>query len=292
MITVRIKGGLGHQLFQYAPAYSLAERLGQKLVLDTSFYPRQTLRGFKLGKFNITYGETTEKQKLVVEFCKSRYINMMFRKANVPVIPCGDTSYLLETQSDIVPEFFLIDKKNIYIDGYYQSEKYFMNCRNDLLKQISITYHNEKEFLSILENINMCNSVAVHVRRGDFLKAQNDNNPNHYLLKESYYHNALRYVDEHLENPIFFWFSDDIEWVKNNFGKKKNFRFVDLKTKNADIAELMLMKNCKHIIAANSTFSWWASWLNEYKDALHLCPAKRYGNLHMIPSNWIKISVE
>ena len=61
---------------------------------------------------------------------------------------------------------------------------------------------------------------------------------------------------------------------------------------NADIDEMMLMKNCKHIIAANSTFSWWASWLNEHEDALHICPARRYGNLHMIPENWIKIAVE
>ena len=91
---------------------------------------------------------------------------------------------------------------------------------------------------------------------------------------------------------MFFWFSDDIDWVKQNFGERENFRFVSLHTKHADIDEMMLMKNCKHIIAANSTFSWWASWLNEHKDALHICPAKRYGNLHMIPENWIKIGVE
>lgn len=65
-----------------------------------------------------------------------------------------------------------------------------------------------------------------------------------------------------------------------------------MRTKHPDIDELMLMKNCKHIIAANSTFSWWASWLNENTDAMHICPAKRYGNANMIPDNWIKISVE
>lgn len=124
------------------------------------------------------------------------------------------------------------------------------------------------------------------------MSAQNDPNPNHYLLGEQYYHNALKYVTEHLENPVFFWFSDDIDWVKKNFGEKGNFRFVSLHTKHADIDEMMLMKNCKHIIAANSTFSWWASWLNEHEDAMHICPAKRYGNLYMIPDGWIKIAVE
>ena len=199
---------------------------------------------------------------------------------------------LLETRSDIVPEFFNISAPNIYLDGYYQSEKYFREYKADLIQQFTPNYPSEAEYESALAEIQGREAVAVHVRRGDFLNAQNDPNPNHYLLGEQYYHNALKYVTEHLENPVFFWFSDDIDWVKQNFGERENFRFVSLHTKHADIDEMMLMKNCKHIIVANSTFSWWASWLNEHKDALHICPAKRYGNLHMIPENWIKIGVE
>ena len=129
-----------------------------------------------------------------------------------------------------------------------------------MIQQFTPNYPSEAEYESALAEIQGREAVAVHVRRGDFLNAQNDPNPNHYLLGEQYYHNALKYVTLH--------------------------------TKHADIDEMMLMKNCKHIIAANSTFSWWASWLNEHKDALHICPAKRYGNLHMIPENWIKIGVE
>ena len=204
----------------------------------------------------------------------------------------GDSIYLLECRSDLVKAFPQIEAKNIYLDGYYQSEKYFREYRTDLIKQFTPNYSSEAEYESVLAEIQGCEAVAIHVRRGDFLSAQNDPNPNHYLLGEQYYHNALKYVTEHLENPVFFWFSDDIDWVKKNFGEKKNFRFVSLHTKHADIDEMMLMKNCKHIIAANSTFSWWASWLNEHEDAMHICPAKRYGNLYMIPDGWIKIAAE
>ena len=293
MVTIRIKGGLGNQLFQYAAGYALAKRMNQKLKLDSSFFPQQTLRGFKLGYLNVTFGDVVEQQSGLVKAYKNKYLNKTLRKANVRALPCGkQTKYLLETRSDIVPEFFNISAPNIYLDGYYQSEKYFREYKADLIQQFTPNYPSEAEYESALAEIQGREAVAVHVRRGDFLNAQNDPNPNHYLLGEQYYHNALKYVTEHLENPVFFWFSDDIDWVKQNFGERENFRFVSLHTKHADIDEMMLMKNCKHIIVANSTFSWWASWLNEHKDALHICPAKRYGNLHMIPENWIKIGVE
>lgn len=293
MITVRIKGGLGNQLFQYAAAYSLAKRLNQELKMDSSFFQNQTLRGFKLELLKVVYTEIVDSQSFEVELYKKKYLNKAFRKINIRILPCsGKTQYLLETRSDIVPEFFKIKGQNIYLDGYYQSEKYFNEYKRDLIEQFTPNYPSEEEYEEVLSEIIGCEAVAVHVRRGDFLKAQNDRNPNHYLLSEQYYHNALKYMDEQVKNPIYYWFSDDIEWVKKNFGEKENFKFVSLKTKHGDIDEMMLMRNCKHIITANSTFSWWASWLNMNENALHICPAKRYGNLHMIPENWIKIVVE
>lgn len=293
MVTIRIKGGLGNQLFQYATAYALAKRLNQKLVLDISFFPQQTLRGFKLGQMNVSCADIDDVQSCIVNLYKNKYLNKILRKVNIRVLPCGGgKKYLLETRSNIVPEFFSISHANIYMDGYYQTEEYFGDYKKELIEQFTPNYPSEQEYENVLSKVAMYESVAVHVRRGDFLRAQNDLSPNHYLLGERYYYNALKYVNEHLENPKFFWFSDDIDWVKQNFGEKENFCFVSMHTKHADIDEMMLMKNCKHIIAANSTFSWWASWLNTNERTLHICPARRYGNLHMIPGNWIKIGVK
>lgn len=293
MITVRAKGGLGNQLFQYATGYSLAKRLGQKVSIDISFFPNQTLRGYKLDKLNLDKTSFDEKQSKKIKVLKNKYLNKALRMINKSVIHLGKSSiYLLECRSDLVKAFPEVSAENVYLDGYYQSEQYFVKYKEDLIRQFTPNYPSEAEYKSTLADIEDCEAVAVHVRRGDFLSAQNDPNPNHYLLGEQYYHNALKYVTEHLENPVFFWFSDDIDWVKKNFGEKENFRFVSLHTKHADIDEMMLMKNCKHIIAANSTFSWWASWLNVHENAMHICPAKRYGNLYMIPDGWIKIAVE
>ena len=293
MIVVRIMGGLGNQLFQYASSYSLAKRMNQELKLDASFFPKQNLRGLKLDKFNIEYADAISDLPFLTKVYKNRYLNKVLRDCNLSILPCGEnTKYILETCSDIVPKFYTINEDNIYIDGYYQSEEYFKDYRKEIIRQFTPKYSFEKEYNDELNKIINCESVAIHVRRGDFLSVQNDHNPNHYLLSEQYYHNALKYVKEELNNPTFFWFSDDIDWVKKNFKESDNYHFVSLRTEHADIDEMMLMKNCKHIIAANSTFSWWASWLNEKSDALHICPKKRYGNLHMIPDNWIKIDVE
>lgn len=293
MITIRLMGGLGNQLFQYATAYAIAMQNSQELRLDTTFFPEQSLRGYKLGDLNIRYHSITSDFSSLCRLYKNRYINKGLRKIKLFKLPLGKESYyILETKSDLIEAVFKISSEDVYLDGYYQSEKYFKQYHKDLLKQFQPNYAPEAEYLDVLKEIEGTNSVAVHVRRGDFLKVQFSNNPNQYLLGEQYYHNGLKYMDEHVESPVYYWFSDDIDWVKQNFGERENFRFVSLKTKHADIDEMMLMKNCHHIITANSTFSWWAAWLNEHDDAIHVCPAKRYGNLHMIPDSWEKIPVE
>ena len=83
MVTIRIKGGLGNQLFQYAAGYALAKRMNQKLKLDSSFFPQQTLRGFKLGYLNVTFGDVVEHQSGLVKAYKNKYLNKTLRKANV-----------------------------------------------------------------------------------------------------------------------------------------------------------------------------------------------------------------
>lgn len=293
MVTIRIKGGLGNQLFQYAAGYSFAHRLNQELMLDISFFPQQTLRGYKLDKFKIDESQIVSTVPKGIEVLKGKYLNKALRTLRVDRIPAGGkTKYLLETGSYVMDFFFTDSPENSYMDGYFQSERYFMDYRAELLKQFEPCYLPEKEYLEGLQAVQSCNSVAVHVRRGDFLNAQNDPNPRHYLLGETYYHNALRFVQEKVQAPVFFWFSDDIDWVKQNFGNDGNYHFISLKTKNGDIDEMMLMKHCHHIIAANSTFSWWAAWMNENNDAIKTIPERRYGNEEMIPEKWIKIAVE
>lgn len=293
MITVVIKGGLGNQLFQYASAYALSKRLNQPLALDISFFPSQTLRWYKLDKLSIDPDVITDPTiTFGMKFYKNRYINQLVRRSKKleKIKLGGNTTYLVELAGSFAPYFFEIDAENVFMNGYFQCEDYFRDYRSEILKTFIPSYDPEPEYVDSLRQIQGCNSVAVHVRHGDFTKG--DRTVYHYILCADYYQKAIEMMRGKVEAPVFFCFSDDIEWVKQNIGNSDNFRFISLSTSHADIDEMMLMKNCKHIITANSTFSWWAAWLNENVNAIRIVPDRAYGNDHMIPENWIKVKTE
>lgn len=287
MIIVRIKGGLGNQLFQYAAGYALAQRLQQPLRFNAAFTSNMTQRGYKLPFLNVESDGTIQDAELPdeVNIVKNKYINKALRIVGVSKIGFPNGLYWLEAQEKFLPEFFTIQADTLYVDGYFQSPKYFDIHREKLLKAITPNYDEEQACLRELNEIRINTSIAVHVRRSDFKK---DNNKFHYLLDEKYYCRAVRYMREHVQNPTFFWFSDDMNWVKENIGNADDFRFVNIKTNHGDVDDMMLMKNCNHIITANSTFSWWAAWLNEHEDAIRVVPARQYGQSEMIPDTWIK----
>lgn len=291
MIKAVIRGGLGNQLFQYAAAYAIAERLNQPITLDISFYPTQTLRGYKLNKLKLTnhlvaYGK---EDFFIEKIYKNKYVNGLIRRLPFECLPIKNGKYLVDHAGSFTPTFFDIVSENIFMNGYFQSEEYFKNVRKSLIEQIAPNYPKEEEYARMLDKILTVNSVALHVRHGDFLA--DDNCDYHYILSIDYYKKAIEIIKKEVSNPVFFCFSDDIDWVKNSI-VNEDIQYVSLKTTNADIDEMMLMKNCKHIITANSTFSWWAAWLNENENAIRIVPEKPYGNAYMIPENWIKIPVE
>lgn len=293
MIVMRIKGGLGNQLFQYAAAYAIAHRLNQPFVFNPCFTKAMTARKVKFDNLNTDVSTLVKSEELPfrIRVIQNHYINKICRLLQITQIKCGNFLYFLEPRDTVMPEFDFVNAENIYIDGYYQSERYFAKHRDELIKQFTPNYEPEYEYLDALRQINECMSVAVHIRRGDF-KGDNrflHKDPHHYLLEADYYRKAMDYLTKKVKNPEFFFFSDDMEWVKECFGQQENFHFMCIKTQHGDIDDLMLMKNCNHIITANSTFSWWAAWLNEHDDAIRVVPQKNYGNVDMIPSGWVKM---
>lgn len=288
MIIMRIKGGLGNQLFQYAAVYALSKRLGQEFSFDPCFTTNMTAREYRISQLCVDSDKivSVDQLPIKVKILKNAYINKACRVMNLSKCKCRDYLYWLETRAEWQPDFFTITSKNLYIDGYFQSENYFKEYRSELLKQFKPKYVPEDEYLKVLKIIEKCNSVAVHVRRSDFKK---DNCKFHYLLDESYYRNAITEMRRLIEKPVFFWFSDDMEWVKKYIGNSPDFRFVGSRTQHGDIDDMMLMKNCKHIITANSTFSWWAAWLNEHENAIRIAPKKPFGMEGMIPKVWARL---
>ena len=181
-----------------------------------------------------------------------------------------------------------IETKNVELVGYYQSEKFFKHCETIILDQFDIN----QRFINVcIEQFpNVTNSLSLHIRRGDYLSQ-----PNHHpILPLTYYQTILTEISKNYEN--IFVFSDDIDWVKNNF-IGDNYVFPTFETENV-LKSFVLMSMCCDNIISNSTYSWWAAWLNKNKNKKVYSPNHKqwfgtsYSNLDtsdLLPDNWIQI---
>ena len=183
------------------------------------------------------------------------------------------------------------------IRGFFQNEKYFINVREQLLKDFELTEDLNRQNLEMLEKIKNTESVSVHFRRGDYTKTRLASVFG--CCGENYYKNAIKIVAEKLSNkPTLFIFSDDIEWVKNNIKFDYETVFVDINSGKQGYFDLVLMKNCKHNIIANSSFSWWGAWLNENPNKIvvapepWICTRTVDNDFENVPDSWIKCNAD
>ena len=165
--------------------------------------------------------------------------------------------------------------KNVFINGTYEDQRWFDDIREILVEEIIPREINQRND-NLVEKMKSKNSVCVSIRRGDFLNAENAKLRN--ICSPEYYKKAFDIVRRELENPVFFFFSDDIEWVKNNLvvNCESYYEVGDDDVSN----KLYMMSSCKHFIMSNSTFCWWAEYLSEYHNEKHLV---------ISPDHWLNI---
>ncbi|MFZ2303233.1 MAG: alpha-1,2-fucosyltransferase [Minisyncoccia bacterium] len=286
MIIVKLKGGLGNQMFQYAVGLSVATRQGDELKLDTTGYddPRyvnaDTPRQYRLYPFYISGSiATTDEVK------KYKYPFGILSKA----IRFLNFRILKRHNVDYEPSFS--KKSHNYIEGYFQSEKNFMAVRDKVLKEFIIKKESEV-FLTEKNKIDKTNSVSVHIRRGDYASDPKTKNA-HQVCSREYYDRAMILARSKIGNPTFYFFSDDIDWAKKEFGESPDFKYVS-NPKLEDYEELLLMSSCSHHIIANSSFSWWGAYLNQNQNKIVIAPKKWVNkeidpHTNVIPEGWIRI---
>ena len=288
MIIGKITEGFGNQLFQYTAAWVLSKRLQQQLVLFPDVEMEDRL--LRLKRLNVSAKSVIKYEELpfALKILTHKQVKSLFRRLRKTSYQLSDWLYFRQLYDKFQEDFFTVNAPNVFLDGYFQCESYFREYRAELLEQFRPAYTMEPQSVQMLEQIRSCNSVAVHVRRGDF---QQSSHRFHYLLTADYYRRAMAFMKERLEDPQFFWFSEDFDWIHENFRNEKEFHFVETKTEDADIDDVMLMKNCRHIITANSSFSWWGAWLNEHEDAIRVVPDKQFMTEGTIPDTWVKLPV-
>lgn len=290
---VRLIGGLGNQMFQYAFAKAIQKKSKDTVLIDLSWFEEckkiecVTPREYELNMLNVEENFATEEQvkELFAKDKKQKKIPKLFRKLFISPI------FLREGKKKNFQKRLFNKKGDTYFEGYFQTEKYFLSVREELLNEFTLKQPLNEENQEMLEKIKSCNSVSLHIRRGDYTK---DYAAAHGLCSLDYYKKAMDYISEKVEEPHFFLFSDDIDWVVENFDMEYPFTVVNLNNEKSGAYDLELMKHCKHNIIANSSFSWWGAWLNENPNKIVFAPKKWFAdkkikNNDIIPKKWVKI---
>lgn len=287
MVISRLIGGLGNQMFQYAAGRALAVSNNCDLKLDVSGYKNYKLHnGYELNLFKIQAGIATDVE--ISDFVKgqsrlSRFISKKLKLKN--------KSHQIEKNFDYDPSFFEI-KRPIYIDGYWQSYQYFESIESQLKLELTPTTRLCGLNLTISKQIAKCNSVSLHIRRGDYV-SNLEANKTHGFIGIEYYNKAISFIHEQVLQPHFFVFSDDIAWARENLGLTINVVFINHNQGRSSFEDMRLMSLCKYNIIANSSFSWWGAWLNTDPNKIVIAPRQWFANMQdtsdLMPDNWLKM---
>jgi hypothetical protein len=329
LIAVRIEGGLGNQMFQYAAAKAASVRLDTELLLDVGAYnavAERKGRSFILDRFpNITEEKARRQDVMKLYPWVAVYDGLKGKTASIPrriaskvfryfcyglgVMPKRLSGNALKSSVDaqslaLIPRSrvyfqrgsgydagFTAIPDDVYVIGGFESEKYFSGFAEHIRRAYS--FASSLRGLPLYAEISSNQSVAVHIRRGDKIRSKK-----HAASDMGYLLSAISIAEARIEKPAFYVFSDDIPWCVKNLPSlvKKSLHFVEHRPGVDDVlTDLFLMSNCRHNITGPSTFSWWAAWLNPNPGKIVVAPHPRLwfrdtsGRSDLLPDKWIVV---
>lgn len=297
MVIVRISGGLGNQMFQYAAGKACAVRNSCELKVELSAYSRPPRGQEAVRKFELPLllGKVPEATASELATIQRYHTNRLYKAYNRGRKFMGLTPAYTYCQERVPmhfdPAILASTGQLLYVDGDWQNEKYFATIASELRHTFTPPII-EADILNfgISQEMMQTNSVSVHVRRGDYL-----NNEVHKPAPLTYYQAAIGKVQAEVIDPHFYIFSDDIAWAREHLSFGQSPRtFLDHNTGAASYKDLSLMSCCQHHIVANSSFSWWGAWLNHKPNKLVIAPQTWLAFLQVqatdvVPSSWIVI---
>ncbi|MES2535055.1 MAG: alpha-1,2-fucosyltransferase [Pseudomonadota bacterium] len=287
MIIVGLYGGLGNQLFQYAVARRLAHFRKVELVVDTSWYDtvheNVTPRKYEMSQYRIeARGMSTAEI-----FSRALFTHRILKR-----LPLPRRLKLVREKSFPFDPRILTLPDNVYLDGYWQSPKYFDDIRDILLEELTPLEALSEADEAVAAKIRASNAVSIHVRRGDYVSLASAAQT-HGLCSLDYYKSAVSQLQRRVQAPVFFVFSDDPEWTSANLHFDSPTVYVNHNGPDKAFQDLRLMSFCQHQIIANSSFSWWGAWLNRNPGKIVIAPEKwfadRSDTQDLYPPAWEKI---
>lgn len=304
MIVVKIKGGLGNQMFQYAMARKMQLELGiDRIGLDIARVNADQLRDFSLEHFRlidhvlVLEENSAPKITKIQEDLARRLVSYFVAGRPEEVAAAREKKleklfYLLgivqrDHYTGIETGLLLRKHKNIYINGWFQNAKAMESIRSVLLSDFKNAKEMSKEIENTAGQMEETESVCVHIRRGDYV-----NHPQFGVCTDEYYFNAMRKMAEKLEHPVFYIFSDSMDEVKT---MSFPYPVVYDNPDHDNYESMYLMSKCRHFIISNSTFSWWGQFLSLNADKIVIAPERwcneGYGYTALYSDQWILLSV-
>lgn len=266
MIIIKLSGGLGNQMFEYALYQSLKAKGKEVKIDDTSDYRAADRRPMQLGILGAQYERAAEEEIVQYTDSSMKMTDRIRRK-----LTGRKTLAYREKDMEYDPEVF--ERDPVYLEGFFQSEKYFADVRQEVRNSFTFPdlklTENYRNYLKMIED---ANAVSIHVRRGDYLAASH-NGIYEGICTVDYYERAIAYIRERCPDAVFFLFTNDVEWTKQNLSGDGRI-IVEGGTEDTGYMEMYLMSRCRHHIIANSSFSWWGAWLNDSKEKIVAAPSR------------------
>lgn len=296
-VIIRFTGGLGNQMFQYALAKIISAKSNSEILLDKTFFQLTEKRvGHTPRKFELKIFGVIDKEAELEDLNKFNYLKY-FEKIKRG-LNLNYPSIFIEKSFAYDPSINSI-KPPVYLRGYFQSYKYLNNNRKLITQTFSFPFAKlDTYYQKIFNDIVSSNeeSLAIHVRRGDYVD-DTKTNEFHGFCGLEYYLNAISKILSYRKISTVYFFSDDISWVKDKFDFLEISKYY---VSNNEIdngwMDLFLMTKCNHNIISNSSFSWWGAWLNENAEQIVIAPRvwfakKEKDDLtnNLIPPNWLRL---
>ena len=293
MIVSNLIGGLGNQMFQYAAGRALSLQLQQDYYLDITDLQRYQLhQGYQLerifeGEFKVAADESV---RAILGYQGTPFFRkILIRK---PFKYLRSRSYVVQPVFGYWNQFDQLGG-DIYLHGYWQSEKYFKKYLDVIRRDFAF-----KETLSaanqcVRHQIMNTNAVSLHIRRGDYVTNASANKM-HGVCPLEYYQQAVDEILNRVRNPFFYIFSNDPTWVKKNLRLGAEHTCIDHNHGEESYNDMRLMSICKHHIIANSSFSWWGAWLNVNPEKIVIAPRQwfatdQFETIDLLPTDWVRV---
>ena len=284
MILVQLKGGLGNQMFQYAAGRSLALKYRVPLLLDPASYEPRQAGMYALNGLNIDAAVATPAD--LAAFRPGTIGKVLNR-----VLPLQLRRVYKEPHYEYDPQF-LQARPPLYLRGYWQSWRYFEPVQDTILKDFTFAIPFSQQVLNKAAELQATESIAMHFRRGDYTDATTA--AYHGICEPAYYDAAAAYMLTQHPQAKFYIFTNDPAWVKDNLPAGISYEIVSGKLSHTQYEDLFLMSHCRHQVIANSSFSWWAAWLNRHKGKQVVAPARWFAidslsAKDLVPASWHRI---